>query len=222
MKISSMKGYLILGILFALVSVIALVIPTEKTTTVWIGYLFTIIAFVSQIFIFKKSFSQKETLKSKFLGIPIIHIGIIYVLLQCISFIVFIVFPTIPLYIAIICDILILGFSIFGMISVNISENEIKITDSKVQKKIRYLDELKIEVELLSENEKDKQIKKSLEELTNVICYSDPISSDQLKDIELEIKKKIDELKTASNKLETIKEINQLLSRRNKLCRLLK
>ena len=48
MKKNSTKGYVILGILFALVSIIAFAVPTAKTATFWIAYVFTAAAFAAQ------------------------------------------------------------------------------------------------------------------------------------------------------------------------------
>ena len=42
-------GYVVLGILLVLVSIIAFVVPTEKTGTFWIAYIFTIVAIRAQI-----------------------------------------------------------------------------------------------------------------------------------------------------------------------------
>ena len=47
MKKNSAKGYVILGILFALVSIIAFAVPMIKTATFWIAYVFTAAAFAA-------------------------------------------------------------------------------------------------------------------------------------------------------------------------------
>ena len=77
MKKNSTKGYIILGILFALVSIFAFAVPTIKTATFWIAYVFTAVAFVAQIFIWKTALGKEETLKSKFLGFPVLYIAIV-------------------------------------------------------------------------------------------------------------------------------------------------
>ena len=97
MKKNSTKGYIILGILFALVSIIAFAVPTIKTTTFWIAYVFTAAAFAAQIIIWNKALG-KEELKSKFLGFPVVHIGIVYVIIQTVVFAVFLFVPTLPAY----------------------------------------------------------------------------------------------------------------------------
>ena len=53
MKKNSTKGYVILGILFALISIIAFAVPTVKTAAFWITYVFTAAAFAVQIVIWK-------------------------------------------------------------------------------------------------------------------------------------------------------------------------
>ena len=48
MKKNSSKGYVILGILFALVSVIAFAVPSAKTAAFGISYAFTVVAFADR------------------------------------------------------------------------------------------------------------------------------------------------------------------------------
>ena len=50
MNKNSVKGYAILGILFALVSVVVFAVPTAKTPAFWIAYGFTVVAFAVQPF----------------------------------------------------------------------------------------------------------------------------------------------------------------------------
>ena len=89
MKKNSSKGYVILGILFVLVSVIAFAVPLAKTAAFWISYAFTVIAFAAQIVIWKAALGRAESLKSKFLGFPVVHIGMVYLVVQIIAFAVF-------------------------------------------------------------------------------------------------------------------------------------
>lgn len=75
MKKNISKGYFILGILFILVSVIAFAVPAAKTAAFWISYGFAVIAFAAQLIIWKAALGRSESLKSKFLGFPVVHIG---------------------------------------------------------------------------------------------------------------------------------------------------
>lgn len=222
MKKNSTKGYVILGILFALVSIIAFAAPTAKTATVWIAYVFTAAAFVAQIGIWKAALGKEETLKSKFLGFPVVHIGIVYAVIQVIAFAVFMFVPTLPAWSAIVVCSVIAGISAVCMISADAGRNEIERVEAKIQKKVFYIRELQADVELLADNENDVAVKTALLQLAEKIRFSDPMSSEQLADLESKISTKFAELKTTLSKLEIITELNSLLDERNKKCKILK
>ena len=222
MKKNSTKGYVILGVLFALVSIIAFAVPTAKTATFWIAYAFTTAAFAVQIGIWRTALGKAETLNSKFLGFPVVHIGIVYAVIQVIAFAVFVFVPTLPAWSAIVACSVIAGASAVCMISADAGRNEIERVEAKVQKKVFYIRELQADVELLADNESDAAVKTALTQLAEKIRFSDPMSNEQLADLENKISAKAAELKTASIKLEIITELNSLLDERNKKCKILK
>lgn len=222
MKKNSTKGYVFLGILFALVSIIAFAVPTAKTATFWIAYVFTAAAFAAQIGIWKTALGKEGTLKSKFLGFPIVHIGIVYAIIQVIAFAVFLFAPTLPTWSAIVVCPIIAGLSAVCMISADAGRNEIERVEAKVQNKVFYVREMQADIELLADNESDAAVKTALTHLAEKIRFSDPMSNEQLADLENKISIKAAELKTASSKLEIITELNSLLDERNKKCKILK
>lgn len=222
MKKNSTKGYVILGILFALVSIIAFAVPTAKTATFWIAYVFTAAAFAAQIGIWKTALGKAETLKSKFLGFPVVHIGIVYAVIQVIAFAVFMFVPTLPAWSAIVVCSVIAGISAVCTISADAGRDEIERVEAKVQKKVFYIRELQVDIELLADNESDAAVKTALAQLSERIRYFDPMSSEQLVDLENKISSKVAELKATSNKLEIITELNSLFDERNKKCKILK
>ena len=221
MKKNSTKGYVILGILFALVSIIAFAVPTTKTATFWIAYAFTAAAFAAQIIIWNKALG-KEELKSKFLGFPVVHIGIVYAIIQVVAFAVFLFVPTLPAWSAIVVCSVIAGVSVVCMISADAGRNEIERVEAKVQKKVFYIRELQVDVELIAAAETDADTKAVLTQLAEKIRFSDPMSNEQLADLENKISAKVSELKTAANKVEVATELTSLLNERNKKCKLLK
>lgn len=221
MKKNSTKGYVILGILFALISIIAFAVPTVKTATFWIAYVFTAAAFAAQIIIWRTALG-KETLKSKFLGFPVVHIGIVYTVIQVIAFAVFMFVPTLPTWSAIVVCSVIAGISAVCMISADAGRNEIERVEVEVQKKVFYIRELQTVVELLTDVETDADTKAALDQLAEKIRFSDSMSSEQLANLENKISAKVLELKTAPNKVEIITELNSLLDERNKKCKIAK
>lgn len=222
MKKNSTKGYVILGILFVLISIIAFAVPTVKTATFWIAYVFTAAAFAAQIGIWKTALSKEGTLKSKFLGFPVVHIGIVYAVLQVIAFAVFMFMPILPAWSAIVACSVIAGISAVCMISADAGRNEIERVEANVQKMVFYIRELQADIELLADNESDAAVKTALTHLAEKIRFSDPMSNEQLADLENKISTKVAELKTAPNKVEIITELNSLFDERNKKCKILK
>lgn len=108
------------------------------------------------------------------------------------------------------------------MIASEAGRDEIERVEIIAQKKIFYIRELQANVELLVDNEKNVEIKTALMRLLEKIRYSDPMSSEQLKDLEGRISAKVAEMKTATNITEIIAELNSLLDERNKKCKILK
>ena len=218
----NVMAYTALGIVFALFNVLAFVIPTEKTATFWIAYAFSVVAFGLQIGIWKFAFKGADTLKSKFLGIPLISVGARYLVVQVIVFAVFMAFPLLPTWIPIVICSVILGISSICLIGTETGREEINRVAVKVEKKVFYIKALQVDIELLAETENDPDIKAELLKLADKIRFSDPMSSDALSEIEAEILEKVSELKTAENKLAIISTASALVAERNKKAKILK
>lgn len=222
MKKNSSKGYFILGILFILVSIIAFAVPAAKTAASWISYAFTVIAFAAQIIIWKAALGRSKSLKSKFLGLPVLHIGIVYLVVQVVALIVFLSIPTLPIWSAVVACAVIAGVSAACMIASDVGRGEIERVSAKVREKAFYIKQLQADVEPLAGAETDTTTKSALMQLAEKIRYSDPMSDEQLADLENKISAKVLELKTAPNKVEIVTELSSLLDERNKKCKILK
>lgn len=211
-----LRGYAVLGILFAAISAIAFAVPTEKTAAFWISYGFTIVALAAQLGIWKATLGRKEALNSKFLGFPVLHIGIVYLLLQLAAFVVFLVVPTLTAWGAVAAGAVIAGLSAVCMIAADAGRDEIQRTEAKTQKKILYIKALQADVELLAKQETDPSTQAALLRLAEAIRFSDPMSHEQLADLEAQLAAKVAELKMAAEKADIITELHSLLDERNK------
>lgn len=214
--------YAILCILFILLNVVVFAIPTDKTGTFWVAYVFTVVAFALQVPVWEKSLKQKDTLKRKFLGISTVHVGIVGLILQVIALAVFIAVPTLPSWAAVVVCAIIFGLSTICLVSSGIGVREISRVEEKVLEKTFFIKELQTNVELIAEAETDNETKTMLKQLAEKIRYSDPVSSEKLADLENRISAKAEGLKTADNIIESIGELNMLLDERNKKCKILK
>lgn len=222
MKKNKGMAYAVLAIAFVLLNVIAFEVPTAKTETFWVAYVFTAVAFALQIGIWNFAFKGTDTLKSKFLGISLISVGITYLIVQIIAFAVFMALPLTASWIAIVVCALILGISVICLIGTETGRDEINRVEEKVEKKVFYIKSLQVDVEMLASAEQDADTKMALTKLAEKIRFSDPMSDEALVDLEAKITAKVEELKTAENKAEIITVIDSLLTERIKKCRMLK
>lgn len=216
------RGYLILAILFGIISVIAFAVPTLKTATFWVVYVFTAVAYGAQILVWKNSLGKEKTLKSKFMGLPIVTVGVVYAVIQTIAFAVFLFAPLLPTWSAIVVCMIVTGISAVCIIATDAGCSEIKATDIKVREKIFFIKELQAEVEIIAEQETDTDIKKSLLQLVEKIRFSDPVSNEQLEALENKMADKVKALKSVGDKTIAITELEALLNERNIKCKNMK
>ena len=222
MKKNTFMSYLALGIVFVLFNVLAFVIPTDKTATFWTAYAFSVASFALQIPLWKIAISKKNTLKNKFLGVPVICVGIAYLIIQLIAFAVFMIFPALPSWLAItVCAVIIVFFSLC-VIAGHVGANEIKRVEEKIKVKLAFIQFLQIDIEMIVESESDNETKEALKKLAEKVRFSDPMSHGMLGELESRILAKVDEMKSQADKKELIKEVDILLTERNKKCKTLK
>ena len=222
MKKNRLMPYLALGIAFALFNVIAFVIPTLKTAAFWTTYTFSVIAFAVQIPLWKLAFGKKDTLKSKFLGIPVIHVGFAYLVIQSIAFLIFMIFPMLPVWSAIVVCSIILALSLLCAIAAEAGANEINRVEEKIRVKRAFIQFLQADIEMLVDKESDQDTKEALMRLAEKVRFSDPMSHEMLNDLESRISTKVEEMKIIVDKMALIEDVTSLLSERNKKCKILK
>lgn len=221
MKKDSVKGYVLIGIIFILITVVSLAIPTSKNAAFWIAYIFTVVALAAQIVLWKRTFGHKE-LKSKFLGFPIVHIGIVYLIVQIAVLFIFVFAEKLPTWSALMICTAIAAIAAIFMIAADVGRTEIEKVEQKVQGKVFYIKNLQVDIEILASAEKDTKIKEQLEQLAEKIRFSDPMSNEQLAPLEERIAIAVESLKSSDDKLEIINQLNKLIDERNKKVETLK
>lgn len=215
-------SYLALAIGFGLMNVIVFAVPTLKTVTFWIAYGFSVVAFGLQIGIWQFAFSHGGSLKSKALGIPVVHVGLIYLVAQMVALAVFTALPLIGSWVALVVCAILLALAGISIVGTEFGKQEIDRIDKKIQGKVFFIKSLQVDVELLVQQETDPETKTALEKLAEQIRYSDPMSHEALAGLENQIADKLSALKTAEDKATLINELDSLLTERNKKAKLLK
>jgi hypothetical protein len=229
MKKNVIRGYITLAVLFIVLTVIAFAVPFAKTSVFWTAYLFAVVAIVYQIYIFKVSFSGEGDVKSKFYGIPIANVGIVYLIAQLtVSLLEMILALWMPFWVALILDVVITAIAIVGCIAADVMRDEIVRQDESLKKNVANMRSLQSMTASLAGQITNPDIKKVVQNLAEEFKYSDPVSSEQTLDIEAELREQALELQKAlidgddQSGKELANKMLANLKERNRLCGLSK
>ena len=220
------KGYIIIGILFVLLTFAMFLIPSKRTTTYYVSYGFTALAIVLQIPIWNISIKNNNQIRSKYLGLSIIKIGHIYLVLQICLWFGSILFTSASRWVTILLQVVLICFAAIEIIFMDTAREKIEEVQDKIGEKVKiktdYIKQISNEIQILAEYEKDENIKEKLKGLEEKIRFSDPMSNERVRTIETEISEKIQQLKMAENKTALIIELNSLIDQRNEQIKTLK
>ena len=231
MKFTKNKSmfFIAVFILLAVYNVVVFVIPFNKGGGFWSGYGFSMLALLLTAAVSFYAF-DREGLKSKFYGIPLMSVAWRYLVIQLAIGLaeMGLDFIPIPFQYGIAVDTILLGACLLGLITVEAAKEEIERIDEKIKEKVFYIKSLQVDVEGLAGRMSDDFLKKTLKDLAETIRYSDPMSSPQLAAIENKIEAKAAVLAEAVDNADgdAIKalcnELQQLFAERNRKCKILK
>lgn len=204
-------------------------IPFPKTGAAWINYIFTWIAFIVCLFFLKAAFDGSDELESKVYGFPIFRIGYIYLIVQLVLDVIFFLFEfaiMIPFWIPLVLDVFALGMALIGGIAADTVRDTVAATVIKTKIQTERMKYFRVSVDRLSDSVPAGVVKDSLKKLETEFRYSDPVSREDLAEIETNIQSEIGVLKDflSAGKiervlLEQIQKISEMLSERNRLCK---
>ena len=215
-----------LATVLILFNVIAFVMPFNHTAAFWIGYGFTMLTIVLT-FIGSGMILGRGAEKT-FMGFSIAVILWGFFILQTIVGLILMAASSLSYRTAIlICAIPLLLTCIAVIASVGGNQHIEKVTEHRKEKHL-YMQRLLNDVEALEEKTNDAGLRKNLRELSDVIRYSDPVSSDRLAVLERKIECNAAELEAliangdVQASIEKYSEITDRLLERNKKCKLMK
>ena len=223
------RFYISLGVVFAVFTVIAFTLPFERKAVFWIAYIFGVLSVGVQAYIMPKAFREGSSVKSKFYGFPIARVGATYVGAQIVASIIFMAFAKTPsnlvLRIEIILSVLMLGAAALGFVTTDAIRDEVERQDVKLKKDVTRMRVLQSKAASLVDQCTDASAKTALEQLSDALRYSDPVSSDATIALEDALASYTDELQSvlAERDYENVKalcsKIASLLAQRNQLCK---
>jgi len=205
-------GYIALIVGLIVFNAVSLAIPAEHSVAFWIAYSFTNIAFILQFVFWKHAFKNANEMKSKFLGIPIVYVSVLYLLIQLICFTV-IVTSKASEWVATVSSIFILGIFCLLIISGEVSRNTVRTVEQKINDNTAFIKKIRQQIDCLIIDEKDPVIRAKLQEVADVAKYSELRSS---QDCIVEEKYVEDQLETFSNNSHTVQILDLIVNSLNK------
>lgn len=222
------KSIFVLDLIVCLLfSVCFFLVPFKKDASTIISFFFGITSIIYSGYIIEKVVNYDGPLKSKFYGFPLIKVAYLYVIAQVVfSLIIFIVsfFLKVPVWIPIVISIVLLGCAIMGSIIMEEVKEVIQEVERTVVVDTKNMTELKSLASSVLSVYQNKELLKPLEKLSEEFKYSDPVSTDQSKPLEEELRTKLNQLYGTVNNdesevTELIQTINRLLVERNRVCK---
>ena len=223
MKKDTIRVWFGLGVLLILYILIAFLIPFVKTAIFWVSFLFTLIAFGVVAVSLYMAFVKNPDAKSKFYGVPIARVGVIYGIVQLVAGLILMgIGLWVPVWVAVLIYAIALGVAAIGLISADAVREEIQRQDVKLKKDVSFMRNLQSKVCQMATQCDVPELKKFAED----IRYSDPVSSDAIGDIEQELAAAVEELQAAvvdgdsESVAQLCRKASAVLSERNRLCKL--
>lgn len=196
MKKNTVRGMILLAVVAAVFSLIAFVLPVEKTAVFWIAYVCGLVAVLFQLYIFKISFDGDA--KSRFYGFPIARLGVYYLIIQLIlSVIEMTLAGLIPAWPAAIVNALALAVALIGCITAETMRDEIVQQDGKLKKNVSAMRELQSMAASMVGQCGDEEMKSIVKKIADELRFSDPVSSEATAELEDEMRSQLADIQQA-------------------------
>lgn len=215
------------GIFLVVYNVLYFAIPFPKNSATWLGYFFTLCSFVVSYWSFLMAFQKMEEPESKVYGFPVFRSGIIYLSSQLVfGFVVDLLGYKlrVPKWVVLIVSVILLAYALLEMIATDATRNVIEKQQEDVTIHTEKITYFHLEISRIADKVNEGEVKKKLLKLAEEVRFSDPVSSEKLKEIEarLEIEtKKLENMVGGSEEqcLTQIKVVSDMLADRNRRCK---
>lgn len=211
-------------------SVIFFVIPIPKIGASWVAYGFSVLSIGIAGTVTYFVYGKDEGINSKFYGFPIFRVGNLYALVQMLfgGLITIIgAFTAVAVWIVMVISVVLLGMAGIGLIATVNTKEIIERQEEEVAHQTNDMKFFELNIESIVDKCDDPEVKKRVEELAEKFRYSDPVSSEELAEIENRLRSEVEILevlvmKEKETALKKIMEIERLLDNRNRKCKALK
>lgn len=221
------KGTIAVHAIIAVVFVLLyLIIPFKKPAAAVISFVFTLLSLAASCAVCLRAIGKDDNLMSKFYGVPLMRIGLLYAAAQmAVSVVLFIIcaFVAVPYWIALVLAIVLLGLAGVGCIAAEGTRDFLQEVDEKTVAMTRTISYFQIDIQELTELCKDETLREPMEKLAKKFKYSDPVSVPQTQEKEAQIKAMLEQLRQCMEEGKTdeakdlVEKITVALNTRNRI-----
>lgn len=216
-------------VLLVVYHVLAFLIPFQHGGPFWAGYVFGLIAILGAGGILFLAFRGAASARSKFYGLPIARVGVLYLAAQMIVSFAAMALGAVsgcPAWPFVLVSILLLAAAAVGAIATDATRDEIERQDVQLKKDVGKMRALQSLGRTLATQTEDPALKAELQKLSDELRFSDPVSSEATADAEAELSSLLDELQRAlldndaAGASGLCKKARAVLAERNRICKL--
>lgn len=205
------------AIVVVLYSLIVFLVPFAKTGVFWLSYVFTLIALLAQLVFTQVAFGGGTSARSRFYGYPIFRIGMIYLAVQVVLSLVFMLLGAwIPMWIPTLCYIIVIGLAAIGLIASDNVRDSVRVVEEKQADNTAFLRSLRRNASVLAGQYPE------LESLAEALRFADPVSTTASEPYERQLGEMLGQVQACPDESSRVRLKNQmmdLLSQRNAVCK---
>lgn len=208
-------------IVIAMYNLAVFLIFDERNNVFWISYGFMTATLILGYVIL--GWFSNVNIKKQFMKLPLLSVVLGFQIVELIISFMFMVLKNHSnVKFTILVQAILLLLCAIILVTLISKEADFEMSDKKVKTGVGYINKIRIDIELMLEQCTDKKVQKSMQELLEVIRYSDPITDNSVSELETLIVEKVNELKQVykSDDTEKIigfcKNIILLIQERNK------
>ena len=220
---------IIIGIFFGVYNAVLFTICgfADHKATFWISYIFMNISIISATICMIVLKNKKMEARDWLLGYPFYKHCTIYVVAELICSVVFMLLDSKkgPWEFALSVQLILLAVFAVMIISCFVAKEMIEEVRENVKVNTAYMKKLLLDVETIALNASDAEVKKAFDIFKDSVRYSDPVSSEELQEIETRLSAQIFEAKSCiaygdnAGAIECCRKASILLDERNRLCK---
>ncbi len=219
-----MRAYILIAFVFIIYGVA--VIPFPKNIIFGVAFAFSILAIAAQIYTVYTVLKSQSLIKDRIYDFPQIRISILYLIVQLLaSFLLMGFSDKIPVFAAVLAEIIILAVAVIGFFAVDAARAEAVRQDVQLEKELVKMREMQTRINLLIDQCEEKPIKDMLQKTAEEIRYSNPVSREISEEIEDELAVLLTEIETAAldgdveNTAKLCARMEELLRERDRICK---